>query len=180
MSFGERFLVFPDLFPARRAGEPWGDRRVALDLPGGPYLLSGLSARQEQAVAERFGALVRAAPDTSADSPAAVRGALFAAPASDFRPIDTRGWEYAMDFAHAERSVCLAGLHLMARLDWAPVLGGALWTSEEGDLFPGICENFLRVLVAYRLIELGGAVLHSAGVADGDGAFLFLGPSGAG
>src|SRR5262249_12282362 len=117
-------------------------------------------------------------------APAAVRGSLYTAPASDFLPVDTRGWEYAMDFAHGERSVCLAGLHLMARLDWtpnlSPNLGGALWTSEEGELFPGIGENFLRVLVAYRLLELGGAVLHSAGVADGDGAFLFLGPSGAG
>jgi hypothetical protein len=66
------------------------------------------------------------------------------------------------------------------RLDWAPALGGALWTSEDGALFPGIFENFLRVLVAYRLVELGGVVLHSAGVASGSGAFLFLGPSGAG
>ena len=49
MSFGARFLAFPDLFPARRAGEPWGDREVALDLPGGPYLISGLSAVQAAA-----------------------------------------------------------------------------------------------------------------------------------
>jgi len=182
MSFGERFLAFPDLFPARRAGEPWGERQVALDLPGGPYLVAGLSAVQEAAAHERFGALCSAAgpSPSAAPTPAAVVGRLYTAPAADFLPVDTRGWEYAMDFAHAERSVRLAGLQLMARLDWAPALSGALWTSEEGDLFPGIFENFLRVLVAYRLVELGGAVLHSAGVTDGDGAFLFLGPSGAG
>jgi hypothetical protein len=182
MSFGARFLAFPDLFPARRAGEPWGDRGVALDLPGGPYLVSGLSARQAAAAHERFGALCAALPGRPAApaTPASLQGRLYTAPESDFLPVDTRGWEYAMDFAHEERSVRLAGLHLMARLDWAPALSGALWTSEEGELFPGIFENFLRVLLAYRLIELGGAILHSAGVADGDGAFLFLGPSGAG
>ncbi|HZF11396.1 MAG TPA: hypothetical protein VFE33_21610 [Thermoanaerobaculia bacterium] len=177
MSFGARFLAFPDLFPARRAGEPWGDRGVALDLPGGPYLVSGLSVRQEAAAHERFGALCSAAWGSA---PAGIQSRLFTAPAADFLPLDTRGWEYAMDFDHDERSVRLAGLHLMARLDWAPALGGALWTSEERELFPGIFENLLRVLVAYRLVELGGAVLHSAGVTDGDGAFLFLGPSGAG
>jgi hypothetical protein len=111
---------------------------------------------------------------------AGIHSRLYRAPASDFRPVDTRGWEYAMDFEHEERSVRIIGLYLMARLDWAPALSGALWTSEEGARFPGIFENFLRVLVAYRLLELGGAVLHSAGVADGGGVFLFLGPSGAG
>jgi len=183
MSFGERFLTFPDLFPARRAGEPWGERQVSLDLPGGPYRVAGLSDRQAEAAGERFGALCREeGPHTEAAGDA-VRGLLFRAPASDFRAVDTRGWEYAMDFEHGERSVRLAGLHLMARLDWAPALSGALWTSEEGPLFPGIFENFLRVQVAYRLLALGGVVLHSAGIAEeppGKGAFLFLGPSGAG
>jgi hypothetical protein len=187
MSFGARFLTFPDLFPARRAGEPWGDREVSLDLAGGPYHVAGLSAIQAAAASERFGEFCQeSGREGAAAEAAAVRGLLFTAPPSDFRAVDTRGWEYAMDFAHEERSVRLAGLQLMARLDWNPALGGALWTSEEGPLFPGIFENFLRVLVAYRLLALGGVVLHSAGVTAGtpdspdDGAFLFLGPSGAG
>jgi hypothetical protein len=182
MSFGELFLTFPDLFPARRAGEPWGECQVILDLPGGPYSVAGLSTLQAEAARERFGALCREGEGgpVGADT---VRGLLFRAPASDFRAVDTRGWEYSMDFDHDERSVRLAGLHLMARLDWAPALAGALWTSEEGLLFPGIFENFLRVLVSYRLLAEGGVVLHSAGVTAGprgEGAFLFLGPSGAG
>jgi hypothetical protein len=144
--------------------------------------VGGLSAVQVAAARERFGALCREGEGAPPEG-AAVRSLLFTAPASDFRAVDTRGWEYALDFEHGERSVRLAGLHLMARLDWAPALGGALWTSEEGPLFPGIFENFLRVLVAYRLLALGGVVLHSAGItadAEGDAAFLFLGPSGAG
>ena len=185
MSFGRTFLANPDLFPARRSGEPWGDRRLALDLPGGPYLAAGLSVAQEAAVRERFGDLCRDAGDETG-----VEVLVFRASPVDFLPVDTRGWDYALDLDHAPRAVRLAGLGLMARLDWAPALAGALWTPEAaGERFAAIFENLLRVLTAYRLVELGGAVLHSAGLVDlgdpgdpGDHrrAFLFLGPSGAG
>ncbi|HEX3128354.1 MAG TPA: hypothetical protein VH394_13575, partial [Thermoanaerobaculia bacterium] len=75
----------------------------------------------------------------------------------------------------------IAGLDLLGRLDWRPGLAGALWTSVGGgDRFPGIFENFCRILVAYRLHELGGAIIHGAGlIIDGEG-FLFAGRSGAG
>ncbi|HXO18850.1 MAG TPA: hypothetical protein VOA87_02870 [Thermoanaerobaculia bacterium] len=184
MSFGEAFLALPDLFPARRSGEPWGGRSVSLELPGGPYQVSGLSAAQESQVRERFGELCGA--PAAAGGTGGVQSRLFAVAAGDFREVDTRGWEYAIDFDHAPRSVRCAGLRIMARLDWSPVLSGSLWTCEDGkgraeqELFPGIFENFLRVLLAYRLTELGGALLHSAGVVDGGQAFLFLGASGAG
>ena len=36
------------------------------------------------------------------------------------------------------------------------------------------------MLVAYRLVAAGGALIHSAGVTGGEGAFLLLGRSGAG
>src|SRR5947199_4753648 len=164
MAFGTRFLAFPDLFPARRAGESWGDRRLLLDLPGGPYLAAGLSAAQAAAAEERFGEICR--PPGGGET-AAVEARLFAVSPGDFLPIDTRGWEYALDFDHQPAAVRLAGIHLMARLDWCPALSATLWTSADGgaagDRFPGIFENFLRLAVAYRLLEVGGLVVHSAG-----------------
>jgi len=180
MTFGERFLALPDLFPARRGGESWGDRRLTLDLPGGPYLAAGLSAAQAAAAEERFGELCRPARGGEA-----VELRLFAVSPGEFLPVDTRGWEYALDFDHQPAAVRVAGLHLMARLDLAPAsLQVALWTSEDGgapgDRFPGIFENVLRIAVAYRLLDAGGLVVHSAGVADGESAYLFLGRSGAG
>ncbi|HYH46069.1 MAG TPA: hypothetical protein VEG34_10305, partial [Thermoanaerobaculia bacterium] len=176
MSFGQSFLRNPDLFPARPAGEPWGARELVLDLPGGPYGFSGLSADQEETALARFGDL------RLASEPApAVTTSVFRAAAEDFREIDTRGWEYGLDFDSGPSSVRLAGLDLVGRLDWRPALRGALWTSVgAGDRFPGIFENFCRVLVAYRLHELGGAVIHGAAVVDGGEALLFAGPSGAG
>jgi hypothetical protein len=180
MSFGAGFLTNPDLFPARRSGEPWGGREIVLDFPGGPYRFTGLSADQEAGVLGRFGNLrtaSRAAVPTI-DTP------LFRAAPADFREIDVRGWEYGLDLDAGPDSLRIAGLDLLGRLDWRPGIAGALWTAVGGggprDRFPGIFENFCRILVAYRLHELGGAVIHGAGlVADGEG-LLFAGPSGAG
>ena len=180
MSFGDGFLRLPDLFPGRRGGEPWGERAVVLDVAGGPYLFSGLSAAQEEGVRRRFAGLCRA------DGPAAVSSRIFRAPAADFLDRDLRGWEYTLDMEHTPGAVRLAGLRLMARLDWTAGgssggLAGGLWTCEAaGEEWTSVFENFFRVLAAYRLVEEGGAVLHSAGVAEGEAGFLLLGPSGAG
>jgi hypothetical protein len=180
MSFGKGFLHIPDLFPGRRSGEPWGDRAVELDLPGGPYFVSGLSAAQEEAVRQRFGSFYR--PATEGENEGEENASLlFRAPATDFLDIDTRGWEYTLDLAPSPHSVRVAGLRLMARLDWTPALTGALWTCvTEGEEWIGVFENYLRILTAYRLLEQDGVMLHSAGVTDGESAWLLLGPSGAG
>lgn len=185
MSFGERFLHNPDLFPARRGGEAWGDREAVLDLPGGPYRFRGLSRTQEDVVRARFGSFCREAGTPAAAEAVEVR--LFRVAASDFRELDLRGWEYGLDMDFAPQAVRLAGLRLLGRLDWQPGLTGALWTSEaEGDELSGVFENFFRVLAAYRILERGGVILHCAGVArpagpgDPGEAFLFLGRSGAG
>jgi hypothetical protein len=179
-SFGAEFLRFPDLFPGRPAGEAWGERALALDVAGGPYLVSGISDVQARDLRERFGGLCR-----EDAREAAVPLRVFRAPAADFREIDTRGWEYAMDFDPAPGAVRVAGMRLMARLDWPDGfpggLSGALWTCEAaGEEWAAVCENTLRVLAAYRLLELGGVMIHSAGISgDGEG-YLLLGPSGAG
>lgn len=176
MSFGTQFLQVPDLFPGRPAGEAWGDRAVTLDVAGGPYLVSGLSALQESGLRGRFGPLCG-----EEAGEAAVPLRVFRAPAGDFREIDTRGWEYTLDLDPAPGVVRVAGMRLMARLDLASRLSGALWTCEAaGEEWTGVCENALRVLAAYRLLALGGTMIHSAGIAGDDGGYLLVGPSGAG
>jgi hypothetical protein len=189
MSFGARFLRHPERFAERPRGDAWGERELRLDLPGGPYRLLGLSPAQEEGVLATFPASRGPAPqppaaatDAAGDPPIPIR--LLRCAADEFLPIDVRGWDYGLDFDWAPAVVKMAGLGLQGRLDWRPGrlgLAGALWTHEDGgERFPGVFENFLRVLVAYRLLELGGAVLHSAGVVRDGAAFLFLGRSGAG
>jgi hypothetical protein len=181
MSFGDEFLRHPDLFPGRRSGEPWGEERVTLGVPGGPYRFSGLAAAQVEALELRFGRLCRVPEASEPETGTGIGTAVFRAPARDFLDLDTRGWEYTLDLDHAASSVRVAGLRLMARLDWAPDLKGALWTPETGgEEWVSVLENYLRLLVAYRLLAEGGVVLHSAGVTDGVSAWLLLGPAGAG
>jgi hypothetical protein len=176
MSFGSGYLRVPDLFPGRRSGEPWGDRSLVLDVAGGPYLFSGLSAFQAETVRRKFADLCR-----ETDEAPAVATRLFRAPTADFIERDTRGWEYTLDMDHSPASVRLAGLNFMARLDWVPELAGGLWTPEApAEEWISFFENYFRVLAAYRLLAEGGALLHSAGITDGVSAWMLLGPSGAG
>jgi hypothetical protein len=183
MSFGDEFLRYPDLFPGRRSGEPWGPGNLILDVPGGPYLFSGLATTQVAALETRFGRLCRVGETERTQT--GIATAVFRVPAADFVDLDTRGWEYTLDLDHTERSVRIAGLRLMARLDWAgdlaDDLAGGLWTSETaGEEWTSVLENYLRLLAAYHLLAGGGVLLHSAGVTDGASAWLLLGPGGAG
>jgi hypothetical protein len=160
-----RFLTQPELFPARLAGEPWGEHGVTLDLPGGPFAIRGLSADQRESLLDRF--------DAGMGRPA-YELAIFRAAASDFTTIDTRGWEYDLDID----GPAIAGMNLMARLGSDR---GALWTSATSrDEFWGVVENVLRPLVARRLLAGGGLLVHSAAVVLEGRAFLFAGQSGAG
>jgi hypothetical protein len=182
-SFGAAFLTHPDLFPARRSGEAWGDRTVTIALPGGPYRFTGLSAVQVEAVRERFGAYLidTAGSVERVERVERVESLVFRMAEEEFRTIDTRGWEYGLDLDATPAAVRLAGLRLAGRIDWRPGLCGALWTPDPGsESFAGIFENFFRVLTAYRLLEQGSALVHGAAVASEGRAVLALGRSGAG
>lgn len=176
MSFGASWLSHPDLFPARLAGEPWGEGVLALDFAGGPYLFRGLSPRQEEELRRRFGPLC--VPGDAAG--AARETTLFRLAESELKRPDLTGTDYTFDRRPAATSVELAGWDFLARIETAPLRGG-LWTPEDGGgAFECLLENYFRVLVAYRLLELGGVLLHSSAVVAESRAHLFLGPSGAG
>jgi hypothetical protein len=178
MAFGDRFLVHPDLFPARQGGAAWGTEGATLEIAGGPYRLSGMNEPQARAVHGRFAERC-AAP--AVESAPAVEVRLFQVSPAEFRGPMPAGWEYTLDLAYQPQAVTVAGFHWMGRLDWAPVLGAALWTATEDESeFLSVIENFLRILVAYRMVECGGATLHSAAILDGPGAYVFFGPSGSG
>ena len=182
MTFGAGFLHHPDLFPARSAGATWGTSDLTIDLPGGPYRFSGLNPVQVEAVRARFGSYLSGMRDAEA----MVETLVFRMAEEECREIDTRGWEYGLDLDPTPAAVRMAGLRLAGRLDWRPGPSGSLWTPDAGsDSFAGIFENFFRVLTAYRLLELGGVLVHGAAVVlsggtSGGSSVLALGRSGAG
>lgn len=180
MSFGEAYLHHPDLFPARLAGEPWGEASLALDFVGGPYVFRGLSRRQAEELSDRFGPLCAGSADVPPASPPCLETTLYRLAEDELRRPDLTGTNYTFDRRPAERNVGLAGWDFLALIEMEPLRGG-LWTPEDGGLaFDCLLENYFRVLVAYRLLELGGVLLHSSAAVSGGKAHLFLGASGAG
>jgi len=167
------FLVAPELFPARIAGETWGSESASLELAGELYRVGGLSPAQLASLALRYGPRLRHGQESGST---AAELQVFRAPRSDFREIDTRGWEYSLDLRWSENAVTMSGMQLMARADLTSSRGG-LWTCVEDEAaFSGVLENVLRPILAARLLAKGGLLVHSASV-DG---WLFPSPSGGG
>lgn len=176
MSLGERFLTRPLAF-ASLPPAPWGSESLALDLPGGPYAITGLNATQTGWAQGHFGPLCLDPDETRAT----VRLGVHRLPTETFRAIDTRGWDYSFDREHHPRRLRLVGWDFVAEIGLDPDLVGRIWTSRaDPDGFPGVLENCFRVLMAYRVTRLGGVLLHSgAFVRDGLAQVVF-GRSGAG
>ena len=75
----------------------------------------------------------------------------------------------------------LAGWDFAARIELQPQFAATMWTPHlEGEMFESAFANIFRVVVAYGVVAGGGALLHSAAVAEGDLAQLFVGVSGSG
>lgn len=183
MSFAESFLEYPDLFPARRAGERWGDETLVLRLAGGLYRFDGLSSGAEQLLHERYGAVSEDAGGRSGDTSegADVETVVLQASPSDFIPIDLAGKEYTLDLDYGADAIRVAAPGWVALLELgAPIRGALFLPAPESRELVGIFENYLRIAMAYRLLATGGALFHSAGVVAGGAAHLFLGRSGAG
>ena len=178
MSFGERFLHYPDLFPARPSGEPWGEEQIVIQFAGHVYRVMGLSEVQAQGLRRRFGELCLSSDETLPST--AVKIQVFRAVFEDF---DDQGlvWLFDFELDYAQDALRVAGFHMMGRLDWMPELQGTLWTPEEERLVShAIFENFFRMVVAYHLFDQDGILLHSAAVVNQGRAYMFFGPSGAG
>ncbi len=174
--FAATFLRHPQRLPTVRGSRAWGRRRLLVDFAGGPYAFSGLADAQYRAVRARFGGYCR-----SSARPAAVLTRVRRVDAAAFRRFDLAGWEYTLEFEARPRRLRFVGLTFVGAVAVAPRLAGTLWSAVPGheEFLEGF-ENYFRVLAAYRLAQLGGALLHSAAVIVGGRAYVFFGPSGAG
>jgi hypothetical protein len=174
--FGSFFLTNPDAFPEAVAGEAWGVHQRLLDLPGGPFLIKGLSSAQASLIDREYSATVTAPfPSEGCHTTEVLRH-----DPGFFREFDVNGWEYTLDLDFASDRLRLAALQFAALVPWTDGVTAGLWTSVEDTWFQGVIENYLRVIVAHRLLLRDGLLLHSAGVVLDGSAYLFIGASGAG
>ncbi len=161
-------------------GEAWGDGRLVLAFPGGPYLVDGLDARAAALVRDRYGPLCVA--DGAAVGAQAARIRLLRAEPDEVLPAPgPPSGVYELEVDHAPRMVRLAGRGWMGLIRTGAFVETGVFTAEATPAdFIAILENTLRVMAAYRLFEGGGLLLHSAGVVSRGRAYLFVGRSGAG
>lgn len=175
--FGSFFLADPERFPTVVEGDRWGEQERRLDLPGGPYLIGGLSASQTSIIDRELSSAVMSGQSRNAEMHQTT--VLRAKPAV-FRPFEIEGWEYTLDLESSAQDLRLAGMHFLALVPWEMPSGAGLWTIAEDQHFHGVIENYLRVLVSHRLLRTDGILLHSAGVVVDSSVYLFVGPSNVG
>lgn len=181
MTFARQFLHDPTHFPTPSTPTRKKGHDLFIDLVGGPYVFRGLTQVQTRELLARYGG--RATSTGTADS-ATVPVEARPLPETLFRPVETDGWEMHIDFDYQPDHLRMAGLWFLARVELQPTLSATLWTPDTLSLVDtSAFENLFRTLVAYRLLEMGGVLLHSAGLAregDSEAAWLFPGRSNAG
>jgi hypothetical protein len=178
MVFAEDYLRDPSVFPSTSEGAPWGGHSVTIDFSGGPYIFERLDESQENTIRSRF---VGFCVDSGKPPPKVLPTTVLKFDPAAFKAVDFSTRDYTFDRLYLKNEILLAGLNFIARITRTPGLSASLWTSaNRKDDFPFIFENVFRVLVAYRLLELGGTILHSACAAYEGHAYLMLGNSGAG
>jgi hypothetical protein len=176
--FGAKYLTHPETLTQWNAGLPLAQATAELCFAGDRYRFTGLSTEQRDLV-EKIYPFCRERLDS--EVPDLTDVSVFYKADSEFREIELKGWQYDLDVMYGEGMVQIAGLGFAAKIVWTPRLRGYLWTRERGsEAFHGAFENFLRILIAYRLLERGGVLLHSATLMTDTGASLFIGRSGQG
>jgi hypothetical protein len=177
--FGRRFLARPGQARTWRGRRFFGDEEALLECAGGPFVIRGLGERQLSILLERYGGWLREVGRERRVGATAID--VYRAPTTDFLSRLPAEHYFEVDQKLGPDAVELASRRVLARLDWRPSLRVSVWTDVyEGPEVEAVFENLLRIMVAYRLVDLGGALLHSAGVVVGERALLVAGRSGAG
>ena len=178
-------------FSGCRLGAATREARDSLNiaLPGGPYRFWGLLDWQQELIRARFGDWLVDWPDEAAVEGGGVGTLVRSGLHPGFESTEVRGVVSTLKRRYLPQSVVLAGLDLLATLfmEGGTVARGVLELADirrggaaaEARLLDAF-ENYLRTVVAYRLLFLGGALFHSSAVVASGQAHLFLGPSGAG
>jgi len=156
----------------------WGDHRLVINVAGGPYLFTGMSEDQFEIARRRFHSFT-AEPIPSSTPLPTIR--FLRAPVSCFVYPDLVGEEYPLSTRSDEQRVVVDGYRFAAEISISPKTEGRVWTAvATGDEFLSVFENPFRATVAYRLLDTGGVLLHSAAVVDNGRVFVFYGRSGSG
>lgn len=163
-------------------GQPWGTRSLRLKLPGVRVKLSGLSAAQLTSLEGHYPGFIGDAAQGWGKYDVECRAYRLKHPPAVSSSTLTLDGQYAPRQVRQLGGIDLTGINFEAYigLKSSPV-SASLGVAAEHELTQAnVIENFLRVYAAHRVLELGGVVLHSAGLVFDGRAYLFVGRSNAG
>lgn len=178
MSFASGYLVCAGRFMSLCPREPRGDGHITIDFAGGPYRFQGLDAGLERSLRWRYRQFCI---PTQHHQKSQVHVTVYRAGREHFVDTRPRPGAYDIDLDFREDDVRIAACDFAGRIRWDPDIAGTLWIPDgESEVMQTAIENFFRIVAAYRLLDLGGVLLHSAGLTDEARTWIFCGKSGAG
>ncbi len=166
------------LLPSCASRETWGGDEQILDFSGGPYRILGLSFEQRKAIRQRLPGFCL---ESIGCREPVVEFCVYRAAADHGAGNLTLSESNIIKCSHGTDRLLLTARGFTAYLEFQPKFALSVWTRRDREFV--VCddfENLLRILVAYRLLTIGGVMLHSSAVVIDGGINVFVGRSGAG
>ena len=161
---------------------PWGTGSLVFNLPGGVLRVLGLSQPQQQAIRSNYSDYIEADNSSaSSDFPVCQAYKLCRVAAKSLQQHEHHG-QYAPLQIRGSHGVKIIGENFIAQIPLQPEHPpGSIGVVAEHELaYPNVIENVMRIYAAYRALDTGGLMLHSAGLVRDGVAYIFVGRSNAG
>lgn len=169
--------------PMDNAASPWGGETICLQLPACLAALGGLSCKQHREIARDYAAFVLGQGESSRQPDVICRAGRLRAPVGLPSEHFVRNGQYTPHVRRSGDGIEITGFDSVAHLSRGGPSPARAWLAVvKEDALPRtfVLENFLRILVAYRVLDQVGVLLHSVGVLHEGRAYLFSGRSNAG
>lgn len=163
--------------------DAWGGRDLRLELPACLVQIKGLTTEQRRAIERDYGSWARSTHDRSLSVDVVCHLQRLEKPIGRPGREFSRNGQYVVRKQRVDERLELTGFEFVSHVErgaFGPAQAVLAFHKEQELTDASVLENFLRILLAYRVVEQGGVLLHSVGVVHHDRAFLFSGHSNAG
>ncbi|MFT5609519.1 MAG: hypothetical protein ACI9WC_000206 [Arenicella sp.] len=168
--------------PSVNLKSPWGHYGLSFELPAVSISFTGLSLSQQRSIQQRYAGFI-CPQGQSNEKPQFTCQAykMNQVPGVPFSDL-VRDGQYAPLQRRRSGAIDITGYDFRASIPLEETYtAGSLGVVNEDELScPSVVENVLRVFTAYKAVESGGVILHSAGLVHDEQAYIFVGRSNAG
>jgi hypothetical protein len=162
------------------SGSPWGIHSLGFSFPSGEITVDGLNPAQVDSLTEYFAGFVQSRKSGAPGNLNCDVYQLENAPDVDVADLTHEG-QYSPVKRRREYGIDVTGVDFEASIPLRDRKEAKFGFAKEYEsTFPSAFDNLLRIYSAYRVLQTGGVVLHSAGLVIDGKAYIFVGRSGAG